>query len=169
MREDALRQQRGMVLVLSLVFLLLFAVIAAALLQSGQLELRMAGNSESVIRDRQRALAVLELLLEQPGIFAARERQGYRFCAPGDPGPGCDEFSLSPVSVLPVALQPASARIERVGPLAVTLPAMHEALASSAVAFAATRFELWVATGEIGQRRTELAQGVMRRVPGVAP
>lgn len=162
-------RQRGLALAMSLLLLLLFSLVAATLAQTGLLELRIAANSEASSDARQRSLALVDALLEEPGNFPARGGPGYRFCAKGDAIGSCDEFGLVVPAAVLERMQPIRYRVERVGPLRAPLPSVQETLASSAVVFAATRFEIIVSPATDRADAGEVVQGILVRIPRGQP
>jgi archaellum component FlaG (FlaF/FlaG flagellin family) len=87
-------EQRGMVLLVSLLILLLMAIIAAAVTQTNTLQLQMAGNDESKTDAIQRALAVVDAVIDNPKNTPVRGDIGYTWCKPGSTK-SCDEYNLS--------------------------------------------------------------------------
>jgi archaellum component FlaG (FlaF/FlaG flagellin family) len=83
-----------MVLLVSLLILLLMAIIAAAVTQTNTLQLQMAGNDEAKTDAMQRALAIVDAVIDNPGNTPVRGTVGYTLCKPNATGT-CDEKSLA--------------------------------------------------------------------------
>ena len=160
-------RQRGVVLIVSLLVLLVLGVIATTLARSNQLQLHMAGNDEARIAAMQQALAVVDSLI--PAITDGRSPGplGYRVCAPLSADDSCDERTL----VLEPSVEPAAGNLDvsvvRVAPLAGRLPIMGEAAVSSTVFYRVAKLELQVSYDgtQEGLGRAVLAQGVLVRLP----
>ena len=88
------QKQRGMVLLVSLLILLLMAIIAAAVTQTNTLQLQMAGNDEAKTDAMQRALAIVDAVIDNPGNTPVRGTVGYTLCKPNATGT-CDEKNLA--------------------------------------------------------------------------
>lgn len=87
-------QQGGMVLLVCLVFVLLLALVAGMVVQSGTLQLHMAGNDQFQEDAVQTARAIAVELSQHPENFSLASAVGHVRCAPGAPDPGCDSRDL---------------------------------------------------------------------------
>ena len=86
-------RQRGAVLAVSLIFLLLLSIVAISLMRSGQLEVLMAGNAQARLGAFELAEAVTESTLANWENNLDTEAI---VCTPGHPDPDgdCDRFDL---------------------------------------------------------------------------
>ncbi len=162
--------QRGAILLLSMICLLLIAMVAGTTMHTSILEFRMAGNDQFREEAFQKAQAVATALMEDPDNFPVAGQVGYTVCATGSSDPGCDVTTI----VIPAAVSSVPAgvvvdyRVERQGPLIVQgLPfRQSQSSASSSLAFDSAFFEAQVAVdgGAVSLGRSEVAQGVGRVV-----
>jgi hypothetical protein len=160
--------QRGAILLLSMICLLLIAMVAGTTMHTSILELRMAGNDQFREEAFQKAQAVATALMENPDNFPVAGLVGYTVCASGSSDPGCDATTIS----VPAAVTSAPAgvavdyRVERQGPLIVPgLPfRQSQSSTSSSLAFDSAFFEAQVTVdgGAVSLGRSEVAQGVGR-------
>jgi hypothetical protein len=159
--------QRGVVLLVSLLVLLLLAMIATTVARTNQLQLHMAGNDEGRVAALQQALAVVDAVLEHPAGMRLDGGVGHKACQSGSPDPSCDEYTIE----LAADAQPAAGRLElsvtRVAPPESRMPLLDERQASSAVYYRMAKFEVRVAYdgAAAGLGRATLAQGVLVRLP----
>ena len=94
-----------MVLLLSLLYVLMLALIAAMVAQSGTLQLHMAGNDQYREEAGQAAQAVAVELARHPENFSLAAAVGHIRCGPGATDLGCDSADLQgPGSVSPDSL-----------------------------------------------------------------
>src|SRR4030095_1323960 len=84
--------QRGVALMVGLVFLLATTLIALAATRSSRLELRMAQNEEARLRAVQQAQALSEAVIGSPTAIPVVGNAGYLLCTPGEAG--CDSNTL---------------------------------------------------------------------------
>ena len=160
--------QRGMVLVVSLLVLLVLGLIATTVARTNLLQLHMAGNGEARIAALQQSLAAVDAVLAGGvSVLPISGGLGYRTCLPGSPNVACNERTV----VLAPAALPATGQLDvavtRVAPLLGNMPVMSEEGASSAVHFRVAKFEIAVAYLAAGQDagRAALVQGVLVRLP----
>ena len=159
--------QRGVVLLVSLLVLLLLGIIATAVARTNQLQLHMAGNDEGRVAALQQALAVVDAVLEHPTGMRLDSDVGHRVCQSGSADSSCDEYT---VGLVPDA-RPEGGRFEvsvtRIAPLESRMPLLHEGQASSAVYYRVAKFEVRAAYdgAAAGLGRAALAQGVFVRFP----
>jgi hypothetical protein len=161
--------QRGTVLIITLLVLLLLALLASAVGRSNLLQLHMAGNDEAQTAALQHTLALQDAVLEQPGSTPLLGGVGYRICTTGSTEAGCDQSTL----IIDDRLRPQTGQVDvvvtRVGPALARLPVMSEAMASSGLHYRVAKFEIrssYDGTGQ-GLARAATVQGVLLRL--VAP
>lgn len=147
-------RQGGLVLVFSLVFLLLLALMTTAIATVGQLQMRMVALGEREALSRQAALDEIELLLEQqkevpPGL------PGSIHCRAGQSQQDCDSHDL-----------PRSQSGKTSGWITVIEsggkppPRQAEFYATSAVLYDSARYEASASAGQVS-----LTQGVLVLYP----
>lgn len=147
--------QSGLVLVFSLVFLLLLALMTTAIATSAQLLMRMVGLAESNGLSRQSALDEIELLLQQqvavppgnPGELSCRAGQRLGQCDNHDLPAGRSEAVSGWITVVESGGRPP--------------PRLRESHATSAVAYHSARYEITAVAGQVS-----LTQGVLVLYPG---
>lgn len=110
------RGVRGVILVLALVYLFLLALVAAAVLKSAALHVRMAGNDQFAAAAEVRARAVAREVSRYPANFDAGMAAGAVRCVLADADSGCDAGGLA---ALPATLAGANIdyRVVRRAPL----------------------------------------------------
>lgn len=159
--------QRGVVLLVSLLVLLLLGIIATTVARTNQLQLHMAGNDEGRIAALQQALAVVDAMLERPTGIRLDSGVGYTVCQLGSPATSCDEYTLQ----LAADARPEAAGLEvsvtRIAPAESRMPLLDENQASSAVYYRVAKFEVSVVYDGAPESpgRAALAQGVLVRLP----
>lgn len=89
-----IRQHSGAVLLLTMVFMLMLAVIAGAVIQSGALEFHMAGNAQFQQEALQRAQAIVTELSGDRDNFSLAAAVGQANCFPSGVEPSCVEYSV---------------------------------------------------------------------------
>ena len=160
----------GAVLLLAMVFLLLLALVAAAVMHSGILEFHMAGNNQFQEEAFQRAQAIATELSSDPNNFILVGNVGSSLCMAGDESPACERYDLQ----APVAgeVPPGVAlayRVVRRGPLLLRgFPVREgERHASGAALFDAAIFEVDVRVAGSERRlgTARVVQGIAVRVP----
>jgi Tfp pilus assembly protein PilX len=166
------QKQRGVVLIVSLIFLLLITLVATSSSQTSTLQLQMAGNDQSRIEAKQRVLAAIDEIAQDGDNMPVVGNIGYKTCKSGISGGGCDTSSITLSSS--VASLPANADmnydVTRVGPLEAAAPTMGESQASSANFYKVARFEVNTAFDGSSARlgNSSMAQGVLVRVANPA-
>lgn len=162
--------QRGLVLLVSLLVLLVLGVIATTVALTNQLQLHMAGTDEARIAALQQALAAVESVLASGAGMSLKGGPGYRVCSAASVDEACDEKTI----VLEPDAEPAAGSMEvavvRMAPLVDSLPVMGEAVASSTVHYRVARFEVQATYDGIpqGLGRAAVAQGVQVRLPAAS-
>ncbi len=160
-------RQRGVVLVVSLLVLLLLGIIATTVARSNLLQLHMAGNDEVRTAAMQQALALVDAVLPSAVGVAPAGPVGYRQCLPDSADTDCDDYSLALESgALPAAGSTAAAVI-RVAPMEERMPVLAEAQASSTVYYRVAKLEVQVSYdgSAAGLGRATIAQGLLLRLP----
>ncbi len=147
--------QGGLVLVFSLVFMLLLALMTTAITTVNQLQMRMVAQGEIAAQSRQAALDEIELLLEQykavpPGI------PGTVHCIEGALLEKCDSRDLSQGGS-----GARSGWVTVVDPAGKPPPRLRESYATSTVAYYSARYEVTAVAGQVS-----LTQGVLILYPG---
>ena len=172
MRQINHFQQRGAVLIVSLLFLLLLTLIATTASRTSTFELKMAGNEQSRIEATQHALAVIDAIESDSDNTPIVGDIGYKICATGVSGSGCNESIItlaSTVTTVPTGSS-LSYHVTRKGPLETDAPTMDEDQASSASAFKVARYEVtatYDGTGA-GLGSAQIVQGVLVKIPSQA-
>lgn len=158
--------QRGLVLIVTLLLLLVMGVIASLATENAVSQLRMAGNEQQRVTLLQRALSVVDAVLQDPDASRVKGGEGYRMCGPGS-AVRCDEHTLELQAGFNADSYAVDFYLTRVGPLSSGLPYRSEHRVSSAAAFDLVRQELTVSCGAQGPRRgrVELVQGMLFGVP----
>ena len=167
-----LNRHRGAVLMLTMVFMLMLAMLAGTVIRSGVLEFHMAGNDQFQEEAFQRAQAVATELSRDPNNFVLAVAVGYAICSAADEDPACDGTGLgAPVSaVVPEGVELAY-RVTRQSPLLLEGFPVRESQgnASGSGRFDAAIFEVSVQVDGSGQRlgTARVVQGVALRVAAV--
>lgn len=164
-------KQRGVVLIVSLIFLLLLALLAISLIETNTLQLEMASNDEDKMEAQHRALAIIDSILDDTDNTPVAGDVGYRVCADSiDPNtPNCDEFliSISDTSLLDASSgAKVEYYVERVGPLEAPIPFFDENVVSSSASFSVARQEITVIFDRTAQQRgySKVSQGYLRMI-----
>lgn len=160
-------RQRGVVLLLSLLVLLLLALIAVTVSRGSLLQLHMAANEETRMSAMQWALAAIDNAFDSHQGLGADAAVGRRTCSTGSTDPLCDVRSIELDSKLASAAEAAlEVAVERVAPHLARMPVMAEDRASSAVAYRAARFEITARYGGGAASRggAQVVQGIQLRL-----
>jgi PilX N-terminal len=160
-------RQRGVVLVVSLLVLLLLGIIATTVARTNLLQLRMAGNDEARTAAMQQALAVVDAVLPSAVGAAPAGGVGYRLCLADSADPGCDEYSLALAGGALPATGNTAVAVTRVAPLEERMPVLAEAQANSTVYYRVAKLEVQVSYdgSAAGIGRATIAQGLLLRLP----
>ena len=163
-------RQRGAVLLLSMIFLLLLAMVAGTTMHTTTLEVRMAGNNQFREEAFQQAQAVATAIADDEDNFPVTGGVGYTLCGSGDTDADCDATTVdvdAAILAAPGGVD-VSYRVERQGPAVIEGVPFRQAQnrASSSLAFDAAVFETAVAVDGSSVRlgSAEVAQGVARLV-----
>lgn len=91
--NPASHRQRGAVLAVSLIFLLLLSIVAISLMRSGQLEVLMAGNAQSRLSAFELAEGITEAIMVR---WEDNLKTNAAVCSSGHPNTDgkCDQFNL---------------------------------------------------------------------------
>jgi Tfp pilus assembly protein PilX len=160
---------RGAVLLLALVFMLMLAMIATTVMQTAVLQLHMAGNDQFLEEAWHKAQAIAtELSLNQDN-FSLAGGVGYSNCPPGAQSLNCDRSQLPvPASAVQQAGVELDYRVTRQEPLLWRGFPIRESqdTVSSSNSFDAATFEIDVRIngGEKQFGSAHIAQGIAVRV-----
>lgn len=162
-------KQRGAVLLISMIFLLLLALVAGTVMQTSTLEFRMAGNDQFREEAFQQAQAVATSISENINNFPVTGDVGYKICGGGS---GCDAYTLTYDSGVVTDSTLVSATVVREGPLILeSFPIrLSESETSSSPSYDAAIFEVGVEFNGSGQSlgNAEVAQGVAVKIASSA-
>jgi hypothetical protein len=170
-REQAYpRRNRGAALMLALVFMLMLTMIAATVMSTGALQLRMAGNDQFLEEAFHRAHAVATQLSLDARNFSLDMDVNDVNCAPSNEDPDCDYRLLTvPIYALPQEGASLDYRITRKEPLRWRGFSVRESedVASSSANFDAALFEIDVRIDGGNQKlgNAHIVQGIAVRVP----
>jgi hypothetical protein len=160
-------RNRGAVLLLAMIFLLLLSIVAGTVLQTSMLEFQMAGNDQFREEAFQQAQAMASEIAEDLDNFPVTGGIGYKVCKVG-----CNGTNFLEVidSAVPAEAHGASVDyyVKRQGPLFIeSLPfRQSQSQASSSPAFDAAIFEIRVAVdgSSVKLGSASVVQGVAVRV-----
>ena len=162
-RNSSGKKQRGAVLLIAMIFLLLLAIIAGTVTQTSILEFFMAGNAQFREEAFQEAQAVVTEIAADIDNFPVVGQVGYTLCKTS--GTGCNT-TLGPLTAN--AGTKADYRVVRRGPLILeSLPFRQgESQGSSSPNFDAVIFEIDVAIDGSDSKlgSAEVVQGMAVRV-----
>lgn len=170
-REESYRSaHRGAALLLALVFMLMLTMIAAMVMSTGALQLRMAGNDQFMEEAFHQAQAVATQLSLDARNFSLDADVGDQNCAISNEDPDCDNRLLTvPVYALPQEGVSLDYRITRKEPLRWRGFSVRESeeVASSSASFDAALFEIDVRIDGGSQKlgNAHIVQGIAVRVP----
>lgn len=173
MNRGMARAQRGVVLIVSLLILLLIGVIAATTSEVSLLQLFMAGNDESKSDALERSLAAVDAILDDANNTPVVGNLDYVICKLGaaDPGNECNVKVIDlTASGIPDLGNYPNYTVIRVAPLETTIPVMDESMASSGTSYRAARFEISATYDDTasGLGRTTVTQGVLVKLAASA-
>lgn len=159
---------RGAILLVSMVFLLLIALVAGTVMQTSMLEFRMAGNAQFREEAFQKAQAVASAISEDIDNFPVVGDVGYTNCVAG--ASGCDATTVtfdSGIAAVPTGVS-ITAQVTREGPrILESFPVrLSEGQTSSSPSYDAAIFEVAVnySGSDEGLGNAEVAQGVAVRI-----
>jgi len=160
------RKQRGVVLVVSLVVLMLIGFLAAGSYETNLMQLRMAGNAQAKTQALQTALGLVDAIMAEDENFPLDGAVGQRLCAAGVSDPRCDEDVIRLDETLVWGSGVVDYFTLRRAPLQVALPVLAEDTASSHRYYRAALFEVgasYTGTG-LEPARASVVQGVLIRL-----
>ena len=158
-------QQRGSVLVVTMLFLIALSVLASTSMQTSNIGLFMAQNEESRVAAVQGAQALADAIVSNPASTPVVGGNDFTICTVGEAG--CDRSDL-PVTNAVLSTQIAqghiSARVMREGPLFRPPPRTVE---SSIDKFNSASFEVITTYDRTAERlgRQQITEGVLVLVP----
>jgi len=159
--------QRGVVLIVSLLVLLLLGTIATTVARTNLLQLHMAGNDEARTAAMQQALAMVDAVLAGAVDSPPKGGVGYRLCLPESPDTNCDERSLLVDSGALPAVGITDVAVTRVAPLEERMPVLGEEEASSTVYYRVAKLEVRVSYDGSAENlgRATVTQGLLVQIP----
>ena len=159
-------KNRGAVLSLAMIFLLLMAMVATTVMQTSVLEFRMAGNDQFREEIFQKVEGIAEAITERQGNFPVAGDVGYTVCLDNTTTTGCSADLLAlgaSVISVPTGVT-VNYTVERQGPrLLSRLPfRQSQGSSSSSRAYDVALFETnaKVDGGSVGLGTAEVAHGV---------
>lgn len=169
-RITSRKHNRGAVLILAMIFLILMTLVTTTVMKTSVQEFQMAGNSQFREEAFQRAQALVSEISTDLGNFPVTGTVGYTVCTAADPDADCNDVNF--IGALASDTAPAGValnfQVERQGPLFVEgLPfRQSQSSASSAAAFDTAIFEVSADVDGNGARLGSAAvvQGVAIRV-----
>ena len=172
LRPTQLRTQRGAVLIVSMILLLLLGLLATTVSENSLLQVQMSGNDEAKLASTHEALAIVEAIIENSGSAPVLGDIGYTVCpildglSPADIDCNENSIDLSDLGVVPDDAS-VSYYVRRVGPEEVPLPFVDATRAGSAARFKLARHEIVVDIDRTATNRgrTQLVQGLIRVLP----
>lgn len=171
-RKHRLVPNRGAVMLLALVFMLLLSMVAATVMQSAILQLQMAGNDQFLEAALYKAQAIAAEMSLEPENFSLRGGVGDTNCPQGLAASGCDQNTVqSPTSTLSLEGAAADYRVIRQDPLLWKGFPIRESedSVSSSDSFDAAMFEINVRVdgSEMRLGSAHIVEGIAVRVPAV--
>jgi len=153
-------QQRGAILVITLVFLIAISMLTVSSMQSSNIGLHMAQNEESRIAAAQGAQALADAIVSTPAATPVVGGAGFTICTAGEAD--CNRTDLpitNPILAAAIANGYISARVQREGALFRPPPRSVE---SSIDKFSSASFEVTTTYD-----RTDEALGMQRITEGI--
>ncbi len=161
------KQQRGAILIITLLFLIAITLLTISSMSGSNIGLHMAQNEESRVAAKQGAQALADAIVSDPGTTPVVGISGFTFCTAGEAE--CDRNDL-PVRDATLSTSIAyghmSARVERIGPLFRPPPRMAE---SSIDKFTTASFEVTTTYDRVDESlgRQQVTEGVLVLVPNM--
>ncbi len=156
----------GAVLLVSMIFLLLLALVAGTVMQTSILEFRMAGNDQFREEAFQQAQATVASVVEDLDNFPVTGDVGYKICLAGSSG--CDSTVLTYDTSVVTDSSLLTVEVTREGPLIMeTFPVrLSESQTSSSVNYDAAIFEVHAeySGSNQGLGNAEVVEGVAVRI-----
>lgn len=160
-----MNRQRGGVLLISVIFLIVMGLMGLAAMQTSRLELRMAGNEELRLGAHQVAQSLVDAVIATPAMTPVIGGAGFTLCTPGLAD--CDRDSL----FMPAAeLQGEIDQGHLTGRAMMTAPSNSpppRGLGYSADKFVATAFEVNTRydRADEGLGQADITQGLIILTP----
>ncbi len=166
-KKQYYRQQKGAVLVVAMVFLLIITLFAIGSMRGSNLNLLMASNEQARIEAAEKTQALIDNILSIDDNIKVAGSVGYTMCAVGA---SCDSATLQVESTFTTVASGESVNytVVRKGPELGSVPALNEEDVSSASSYKAAVFEVTATYDGSANRqgRSNIAQGVMVIIPG---
>jgi len=164
------KKNRGAVLILTMIFLVLMTMVAGTVMKISVQEFQMAGNAQFREEAFQRAQAIVSEISSDRGNFPIIGAIGHTICTAVDTDPACSEANF--IADLDSATAPAGVelayQVQRQGPLFVEgLPfRQSQSSVSSAPAFDTAIFEVSadVDGNAVRLGNAQVVQGIAIRV-----
>jgi len=162
---NSAERQRGAVLLVSLIFLIVMSLLALSSMQTSRLELRMANNEEVRTSAHQAAQALIDAIVATPSMTPVIGGVGFTLCTTGQPD--CNlETLFMPVG----ALAPEVDAGHLFGSAVLTAPTNippPRGLGFSSDKFAASIFEISTTydRADEGLGRADVTQGLVVLTP----
>lgn len=161
--------QSGVALIVALMFLALITLVAITGAQTSTLQLQMAGNEQSRVEAQQRALALIDAIIDNSDNAPVVGDVGFKICDEASDDNSCDLKQISldnSVTTMPDGVH-TDFYVTRIGPLEVDAPSMSEEEVSSASAYKLARQEVRAEIDGLDQRlgRATIVQGMYVRIP----
>jgi hypothetical protein len=156
--------QRGVALMVALVFLLATTLIALSATRSSRLELRMAQNEEARLTAVQQAQAVAEAVVGSPTAIPVIGTAGYLICTPGEQGCDSNDLQLPDSFDADVAADVLNARVQLLTGLDIPPP---RTLGSSMDKFSVAHYRVNATYDRSDESlgRANLSEGVLILIP----
>jgi Tfp pilus assembly protein PilX len=158
-------QQRGAILVITLVFLIAISMLTVSSMQSSNIGLHMAQNEESRLTAAQGAQALADAIVSIPAATPVIGGAGFTICTAGEAD--CNRTDLpitDPVLATAIANGHISARVKREGQLFRPPPRSVE---SSIDKFSSASFEVTTTydRSDEGLGMQQITEGILVLVP----
>jgi Tfp pilus assembly protein PilX len=164
-----INKQNGTVMIISMVFLLLISLIASTAAETNTLQMQMAGNNQLRAHAQQRAMAMLDAILDDKNNTPVVGNIGYKVCAASSTDSSCDraQINLSAAVTSNPSGTSSDYFVTRIGPLEIDAPVMEESMASSASAYNMAKYEVTASFNGDAARlgNSKIVQGVTIKIP----
>ncbi len=159
------RGQRGVILIVALVFLVAIILLTISSMRSSNIGLFLAQNEESRVAAEQAAQALADAIVTNPASTPVIGTTGFTSCTAGETG--CDRNDLpvtNPVLAAAIASDHMQARVERTGEEFRPPP---RAVETSIDKFSSASFRVVTTYDRVdeGLGRTQVSEGVLVLVP----
>jgi hypothetical protein len=85
--------QRGSIMLISLIFLVLLGIMGLTSMHTSKLEMRMSGNEQVKVSAHEAAQSLIDAVIADPTMTPVVGDVGYVLCTAGEPG--CDRVSIT--------------------------------------------------------------------------